>query len=118
MNDDMISMTAGQLRALKSALTPELSTTHRPLGPHGLWHTPSKNHPDKEALPDYIENIAHALMRNGHDEETAIRMAIAAVKRWASGGGKGKWNRVHPEVRAAAAKAVAEWEKLRAEHAH
>jgi hypothetical protein len=41
----------------------------------------------------------------------AIASAIAVVKRWAAGGGK-----VSPEVKAAAAKAVAEWEKLKASH--
>lgn len=91
--------------AEKSAKTPELSSTHSPLGTHGLWG-------DKNAqLPAYVQNIAKAMMRNGHDESSAIAMAVGAVKRWARGGGK-----VSPEVRAAAGKAVAEWEKLKAEH--
>lgn len=89
----------------KSAETAELSTVHHPLGTHGLWG-------DKLAqLPAYIQNIAHAMIRDGHDESEAIQLAIGAVKRWAEGGGK-----VTPEVRAAAAAAVAEWEKLKAEH--
>jgi 2'-5' RNA ligase len=89
----------------KSAETAELSTVHRPLGTHGLWG-------DKMAqLPAYIQNIAHAMIRDGHDESEAIQLAIGAVKRWAEGGGK-----VTPEVRAAAAAAVAEWERLKAEH--
>ena len=60
-------------------------------------------------LPAYITNIAKAMVRSGTSESTAIATAIAAVKRWAAGGGN-----VHPEVRAAAAKAVAEWEAKRA----
>jgi hypothetical protein len=51
------------------------------------------------------------MIRNGHDESSAIAIAVGAVKRWARGGGK-----VSPEVRAAAGKAVAEWEKLKATH--
>ena len=50
-------------------------------------------------------------MRDGHDEQSAHALAVAAVERWASGKGN-----VHPEVRAAARRAVAEWEQLRASH--
>ena len=89
----------------KSAQTGELSTTHNPLGTHGLWND------SKASLPSYIENIAHAMIRSGHDESSSIAMAIGAVKRWAAGRGK-----VTPEVRAAAGKALAEWERLKAEH--
>jgi hypothetical protein len=95
----------GSYGVTKSAETAELSTVHRPLGTHGLWH-------DKKAqLPAYIQNISHSLIRAGHTESEAISIAIGAVKRWASGRGK-----VTPEVRAAAGKALAEWEKLKAEH--
>lgn len=47
-------------------------------------------------------------MRGGTDESKATAIAIGRAKDWASGQGG-----VHPEVRAAAAKAVAEWEALR-----
>jgi len=61
-------------------------------------------------LPPYIQNIAKGMMRGGDvDESSAIGRAIGAVKRWARGGGN-----VHPEVRAAAAAALAEWEAKRA----
>lgn len=61
-------------------------------------------------LPAYIQHIAHDLMeKRGMDESRAIGMAIGIVKRWARGGGK-----VHPDTRAAAAKALAEWERLKA----
>lgn len=102
----MMSTSGGRaFTAEKSAQTPELSSTHHPLGTHGLWG-------DKTAqLPAYIQNIAHAMIRGGHDESSAIALAIGAVKRWARGGGK-----VSPEVRAASAKALAEWEKLKVTH--
>lgn len=99
-----------------SAQTARLAVTPSPLGRPGgpgLWLKGWK-------LPDYIENVARGIMQGGEaDESRAIATAIAAVKRWASGGGK-----VTPEVRAAAAKAVAEWSALKAaapgtkSHAH
>lgn len=89
----------------KSARTPMLSSTPHLLGTHGLWGDPDAK------LPDYIENIAAALMGDGHDRSEAIQLAIASVKRWAAGG-----DHVTPEVQAAAAKAVAEWEELKATH--
>ena len=91
----------------KSERTPELSSTHAPIGHEGVWHS---KHPPLQ-LPAYIQNIRNALMRNGHGEQEAHALAVAAVERWASGKGN-----VHPEVRAASAKAVAEWEALRANH--
>jgi hypothetical protein len=99
-----------------SAETPRLEATPDTLGPHGLWHTPSKKVPAKQKLPNYIEHIAHALIRNGMGESQAIATAINAVKRWARGDldwGKGK---VTPEVAAASRRALEEWEKLKATH--
>lgn len=105
---DKLKSQFSQLKNLpvtKSAETPELASTHRPLGTHGLWG-------DRDAqLPAYIQNIAHAMIKDGHDESSAIALAIGAVKRWAAGEGK-----VTPEVQAAATAALAEWEKLKAEH--
>lgn len=97
----------------KSERTPYLSQHHAPIGHEGLWHTPSKKVPEKQQLPAlaYIQNIRNALMRNGHDEQSAHALAVGAVKRWASGKGK-----VHPEVRAAARRALVEWERLKRSH--
>lgn len=95
----------------KSAQTPELASHHAPIGHQGLWHTPSKKVPEKQQLPAYIQNIRNALMRNGHDEESAHALAVGAVQRWASGKGK-----VHPEVRQAAQAAVEEWNRLKESH--
>lgn len=61
-------------------------------------------------LPAYIQHIAKALMKErGKSESQAVQMAIGIVKRWARGGGN-----VDATTRAAAAKAVAEWEALKA----
>lgn len=95
----------------KSERTPALASTHHPLGEQGLWHTPSKKVPEEQQLPPYIQNIAHALMRNGMGESQAIATALNATRRWASGKGK-----VHPEVIAASQAALAEWEKLKDSH--
>lgn len=53
-------------------------------------------------LTDYTREIAHALMRAGHDRSSAIAIARAAQARWARGGGH-----VRPQVRAAAAASTA-----------
>lgn len=102
----------------KSAETPELEATPHILGPHGLWHTPDKHVRFKQKLPNYVEHIAAALMRDQHlDESTAIAYAINAIKRWARGDlhwGKGH---VSPEVRAASQRALAEWNELKRSHA-
>lgn len=82
-----------------SAKTAGYSVTHHKLGPGPLWHTPGLE------LPAYIQNVAKGLMESGHERSEAIRMAVGICKRWARGGGN-----VTPEVRAAAAKAIAEWE--------
>jgi hypothetical protein len=59
-------------------------------------------------LPKYVRMVAHALVRQGKPESKAIEMAIGVVRNWAEGKGK-----VSPKVRAAAAKAIAEWEAKR-----
>lgn len=112
-------LVSGSLREwlCKSEKTPELESTPQQLGPNGLWHTPSKKHPLKEKLPNYIEHIAHALIRDqGMEESQAIAYAVNAVKRWAAGDLHWGHGKVHPEVQAAASRAVAEWEKLKEEH--
>jgi len=104
-------------RALsKSARTPMLSTTHNPLGPHSLWHTPDKHTAERQSLPDYVENVAHALEREGHSESEAVALAIASVKAWAAGRAFGGKVHVTPEVQQAAQHAVSEWERLKASH--
>jgi hypothetical protein len=63
-------------------------------------------------LPAYIQNVAKGILKRGKTESQAIQMAIGVIKNWASGRGK-----VSPEVRAAAAKALAQWEALKAKNA-
>lgn len=98
-----------QVTYLRTAETPAASTVHHPLGRPGgpgLWHTGKQ-------LPAYIQNVARAFRRKGVPESQAIERAVGVVRDWASGrapnGGK-----VHPDVQAAAAKAIAEWEALKA----
>lgn len=70
-----------------------------------------------QQLPAYIQNVAHALIRDqGLGESQAIATAINAVKEWAQGRAFGGKVKVTRTVREAAARAIAEWEKLRASH--
>jgi hypothetical protein len=102
--------------------TPEASTVVKPTVPPGgpgLFHVKGLH------LPPYIEHLyPHLVARYGkHD---AYGVAVGIVKKWAQGvnpGGyktkSGKGKRTHPDVRAAAQKNVAEWEKDKADaHAH
>jgi len=89
-----------------SADTARLASQHHKLGKPG---GPGLFHDKSLQLPAYIQNVAKALMRNGKTKSQAIQIAIGTVKNWAEGKGN-----VSPEVRAAAAKAVAEWEAAKA----
>jgi len=94
----------------RTAETPVVSTVHAPFGsPEG----PGLFHVKGLQLPAYIQNVAHAFTRSGHDESSAIHMAVGVVENWAAGH-DGHGNKVHPDVQAAAARAVAEWEAARA----
>lgn len=57
-------------------------------------------------LPTYLCEVARAIKKTGKDTSTAIAMAVSRVKRWAATG-KG-------DTKAKAAKAIAEWEALKA----
>lgn len=93
-------MTADTLRA-----STQLAPLGKPGGP-GLFHKKG------QGLPVYIENIRNALIRKGHDESSATAIAISTVKRLAV-------QSKDPAVKAAAAKALAEWEKDKANaHVH
>lgn len=58
-------------------------------------------------LPEYICEIARAIKRSGKSTSQAISIAVSRVKKWASGVG------VDKDTQAKAAKALAEWEKLK-----
>ncbi len=93
-----------------------LSTTHDPLGPNSLWHTPDRHVDLAEALPDYVEGVAHALERAGHSESESVALAVQAIKDWAAGHAFGGKVRVTPEVQAAAERAVQQWNRLKESH--
>lgn len=60
-------------------------------------------------LPEYICQIARAIKRSGKSTSQAIAIAVSRVKKWAAGG-----DDVDADTRAKAAKALAQWEKLKA----
>lgn len=59
-------------------------------------------------LPTYIQHVAHAMVEKGKPESKAIQMAVGIVKNWAEGKGG-----VHAAIKAAAAKAIAQWEAMK-----
>lgn len=73
-------------------------------------YSPRRNWVEKRGgLPRYIRMVRNALVREGHSESRATALAVAAMKRWASGRGN-----VTAKVRAAAAAALAQWERMKA----
>jgi HK97 family phage prohead protease len=99
---------ADLLAELRTAETPVASTVHEPFGSPagpGLFHVKGLE------LPAYIQHVAHHLLMHG--ESNAIEMAVGIVKDWAAGH-DGHGHQVHPDVQAAAAKAVAQWEAAKA----
>jgi hypothetical protein len=94
----------------RTAETPVASTVHEPVGNPagpGLWHHKGMQ------LPAYIQHVANHLRAQGHSESSAVQMAVGIIQNWAAGH-DGRGNKVHADVQAAAAKAVAEWEALKA----
>lgn len=84
--------------------TARASTQPAPLGKPG---GPGLFHKKGQGLPVYIENIRNAIMRKGTSESTATAMAIAMVKKLVA-------TSKDPAVKAAAAKALAQWEAAKA----
>ncbi len=93
--------------------TPEASTVDKPTVPPGgpgLFHVKGLH------LPPYFQHLySHLVARYG--KQGAYRVAVGVVKKWAAGVNPGGWKtksgkgkRTHPDVRAAAAKNVAQWE--------
>lgn len=76
-----------------------------------LATTPEKdNWVDKAgSLPGYICKIAKAVKKSGKSTSSSIAIAVSRVKKWAAGGGD-----VDADTKAKAAKAVAQWEALKA----
>lgn len=85
-----------------------ISPGGRPIDYGTLNKSPKKNWiENRGGLPPYVRGVARGIAKNHGGNVTArdIAIAIARMKVWAAGGGN-----VHPAVRAAAAKAVAQWE--------
>ncbi len=94
----------------RTAETPIASTVHEPLGNPagpGLFHVKGLQ------LPAYVQHVATHLIAQGHPESKAIQMAVGIIRNWAEGH-DGHGNAVHPDVHAAAVKALAEWEAAKA----
>jgi hypothetical protein len=90
-----------------SARTAMLEATPAPIGKPGgpgLYGIAGLGH------SSYFEQVRNGLMKRGVPEGRAHAMTWGILRRWAAGGGK-----VHPEVRAAAAKALAEEAAKRAQ---
>lgn len=84
------------------------ATIHEKVGhtEQGLWHHKGWQ------LPAYIQHVANDLIEKGHPESEAVHMAVGIVKNWAEGKGH-----TDPGTKAAATKAIAEWEKLKSQAA-
>jgi hypothetical protein len=102
--------------------TQEASTVVQPTVPPG---GPGLFHMKGHHLPPYIEHLyPHLVARYG--KHAAYGVAVGIVKKWAQGVNPGGWDtksgkgkRTHPDVRAAAARNVAQWEQEKAEaHEH
>lgn len=76
-----------------------------------LDRSPKKNWVEKAGgLPKYIEEVADSIHRKrGKSISQAIQLAIGAIKNWAHGKGD-----VDPDTRAKAAKALAQWNAMKA----
>jgi hypothetical protein len=97
--------------------TPEASTVVKPTVPPG---GPGLFHQKGMHLPPYVEHLWYHLAPK-YGKHKAYGMAVGIVKKWAAGVNPGGWNtksgkgkRTHADVRAAAARNVAEWEADRA----
>lgn len=86
-----------------------ISPGGRPADDSSLDRSPRKNWVENAGgLPRYIRMVAHAMMRKGRPRSVAIRLAIGIVRNWAT------HENVSPKVKAAAIKAMAEWEAKKA----
>lgn len=78
-----------------------------------LDRSPKKNWVENAGnLPPYVRKLARAIEKDGKSLSQAIAIAISRVKAWAAGG-----DDVDADTRAKAAKALAQWEALKAKNA-
>lgn len=77
-----------------------------------LDRSPKKNWVENSGqLPAYVRKIARGVEKSGKSLSQSIAIAIGQIKRWAAGGGD-----VNADTRAKAAKALAQWEALKAKN--
>lgn len=109
MNDTAVKMSNVDLTAETATASTVPEPFGKPSGP-GLWHVKGME------LPAYIQHVAHDLLEGGRVSTVseAIRMAKGIVQDWADGRTPNGKGHVHPDVQAAAKKAIAEWEAKRA----
>lgn len=89
-----------------------ISPGGRPINYATLNKSPKKNWVENAGgLPAYVRGVARGIAKShgGNVTSRDIAIAIARMKVWAAGGGH-----VSPAVQAAAAKAVAQWEAMKA----
>lgn len=98
--------------------TAEASTVPEPTVPPG---GPGLFHIKGRELPPYVQHLWHHLAPK-YGKKRAYGMAVGIVKKWAAGVNPGGWKtksgkgkRTHADVRAAAQKNVAMWEKDKAD---
>lgn len=98
--------------------TAEASTVPEPTVPPG---GPGLFHIKGRELPPYVQHLWHHLAPK-YGKHRAYGMAVGIVKKWAAGINPGGWKtksgkgkRTHADVRAAAARNVAMWEKDKAD---
>lgn len=78
-----------------------------------LDRSPKKNWVENSGnLPPYVRKLARAIEKDGHDLSSAISIAIGRIKNWAKGG-----DGVDADTVAKSAKALAQWEALKAKNA-
>lgn len=68
-------------------------------------------------LPNYIVRIAHHVKAKGHDDRSAIQIAIATARKWCATGEVYQWpgiQRINLGSRSEACAAIAEWDAKRA----
>lgn len=86
------------------------SSVHEKVGHtgQGLW-----KHKGLQ-LPAGIQHVANDLIEEGHPESEAVHLAVGIVQNWAEGH-DGKGHAVSDKTKAGAAKAIAEWERVKAQ---
>jgi hypothetical protein len=101
----------GRLTVSLTPHTAEASTVDKPTVPPG---GPGLFHHKGLHLPPYIQHLWFHLVKE-YGKKKAYGVAVGVVKKWAAGTNPGGRHptRTHPDVRAAAQKNVAEWEKDR-----